>query len=141
MSDHLSKIETELLPEIEAAALKGNMNRVVAAVRQSILELVEHAKDNTGIAGPAGAAGVNGTNGVERHEVLSLVTSAIPLFQNMINETGDLRVKGNLVVDGEITSGGDVLAYAPDGAISLKTTPTKAAKKAPAKKTATKPTK
>lgn len=44
MSDHLKKVEEELLPEIELAALKGNMNRVIAALTASLTELVEHAK-------------------------------------------------------------------------------------------------
>lgn len=44
MSKHLKKIEEELLPEMEIAAIKGNMNRVIAALRESIAALVEDAK-------------------------------------------------------------------------------------------------
>lgn len=45
MPNHLKKIEEELLPEIEVAAIKGNMNRVIAALRASLAELVNNAKE------------------------------------------------------------------------------------------------
>ena len=94
MSDHLKKIEEELLPEIEQAALKGNINRIVAAVRQSIVELVEHAK------------------------LGNLAVSDLAV-------TGQIRV-------GDSAGSAEELSEAP----KTKKPAQKAAKKAPAKKTA-----
>jgi hypothetical protein len=45
MTDHISRIETDLVPEIETALVKSNIQRAVKALTESLKVLVEHAKE------------------------------------------------------------------------------------------------
>jgi hypothetical protein len=45
MTDHISRIENDLVPEVEAALIKSNIQRAVKALTESMKALVEHAKE------------------------------------------------------------------------------------------------
>ncbi len=44
MTESISKIENDLLPELDAAAIKGNMQRALTALIESLRHIVEDAK-------------------------------------------------------------------------------------------------
>lgn len=45
MTDHISRIENELVPEVEAALIKSNIQRAVKALNESMKALAAHAKE------------------------------------------------------------------------------------------------